>query len=87
MQYKQAAKIFPEHLLTEIQKYTEGCIVYIPNKIGSRKEWGLKTNAKTDISERNDNIRAEYRSGKSLRELSGKYFLSIDTIKKILYSQ
>ena len=87
MQYKQANKIFPEHLLTEIQKYAEGCIVYIPNRIGSRRAWGLKTNAKTEISQRNENIRTEYRGGKSLGELSGRYFLSIDTIKKILYSR
>jgi len=87
MQYKQANKIFPEYLLTEIQKYADGCIVYIPNKTGSRKEWGIKTNAKTEISERNKNIRSEYRDGKSLRELNDKYFLSIDTIRKIIYSK
>lgn len=87
MQYKQANKIFPQYLLAEIQKYAEGCIIYIPNKSGSRKEWGIKTNAKTEISERNENIRTEYRDGKSLRELSGKYFLAIDTIKKIIYSK
>ena len=87
MQYKQASKIFPEHLLTEIQKYADGCVVYIPNKNGSRKAWGLNTNAKTEISERNKNIRTEYRSGKSLRELNDKYFLSITTIKKIIYSK
>ena len=87
MQYKQASKIFPEYLLAEIQKYAEGCIVYIPNKRGSRKAWGIKTNAKAEISERNENIRTEYRSGKSLKELNGKYFLSVDTIKKIIYSK
>ena len=87
MRYKQANKIFPEYLLTEIQKYAEGCTVYIPNKHGSRKAWGSTTNAKAEIFERNKNIRTEYRSGKSLRELNGKYFLSIDTIKKIIYSQ
>ena len=87
MQYKQANKIFPEYLLTEIQKYADGCVVYIPNKNGSRKSWGIKTNAKTEISERNKNIRTEYRNGKSLRELNGKYFLAVDTIKKIIYSK
>ena len=87
MQYKQASKIFPEYLLTEIQKYADGCVVYIPNKNGRRKAWGIKTNAKTEISERNENIRTEYRNGKSLRELNGKYFLSVDTIKKIIYSK
>lgn len=87
MQYKQANTIFPQYLLKEIQKYAEGCIVYIPNKSGNRKEWGLTTNAKTEISERNENIRAEYKNGKSLKELSGKYFLAIDTIKKIIYSK
>lgn len=87
MQYNQGNKIFPKYLLKEIQKYAEGCTVYIPKKSGNRKEWGAKTNARTEISERNKNIRTEYRSGKSLRELSGKYFLSIDTIKKIIYSK
>jgi Mor family transcriptional regulator len=87
MQYKQANKIFPQSLLTEIQKYAEGCIVYIPNKDGSRKAWGITTNAKTEISERNENIRVEHKSGKSLRELTNKYYLSINTIKKIIYSK
>ena len=87
MQYKQANKIFPQHLLTEMQKYAEGCIIYIPNKKGSRKEWGIKTNAKIEIAERNEKIRTAYRNGKSLRELNNKYFLSIDTLKKIIYSK
>ena len=87
MQYKQAQKIFPQHLLREIQEYADGCLVYIPNKNGKRKPWGSKTNAKTEISERNENIRTEYRSGKSLRELNEKYFLSLDTLKKIVYSR
>ena len=87
MQYKKANKIFPQYLLTEIQKYADGCFIYIPNKNGSRKEWGAKTNAKIEISERNENIRTEYKGGKSLKELNNKYFLSIDTLKKIIYSK
>jgi len=85
VQYKQAHKIFPQHLLVEIQEYAEGCLIYIPNKKGKREPWGSKTNAKLEIYERNEKIRLEYRGGKSLRELSDTYFLSIDTLKKIIY--
>jgi len=87
MQYKQAKEIFPQHLLAEIQEYADGCLVYIPNKDGRRKPWGLKTNIKVELSERNKNIRADYKNGKSLRELHDKYFLSLDTLKKIIYSK
>jgi Mor family transcriptional regulator len=87
MQYKKATQVLPEYLVTEIQKYADGCIIYIPNKDGSRKAWGENTNAKSEISERNKNIRSEYRNKKTLNELSDKYFLSIDTIKKIIYSK
>jgi len=87
MQYRKANKIFPQHLLTEIQEYAAGCLIYIPNKNGKREEWGSKTNAKIEKAERNEKIRIEYKNGKSLRELNEKYFLSFDTLRKIIYSK
>ena len=87
MQYKKANDIFPQYLLIELQRYAEGCTVYIPKKSENRKEWGAATNTKSEISERNINIRGEFINGKSFRELSCKYFLSVETIRKIIYSK
>ena len=36
MKYVNAMEILPKELISEIQKYVEGNIIYIPNKSGKR---------------------------------------------------
>ena len=36
MKYVNASEILPKELISEIQKYVEGNIIYIPNKEGKR---------------------------------------------------
>ena len=86
MKYVNAMEILPKELISEIQKYVEGNIIYIPNKSGKRTGWGEKTGAKIKCRQRNNEIRNLYRNGYSLDELSKKYYLSVETIKKIIYS-
>lgn len=86
MKYVNASEILPKELISEIQKYVEGNIIYIPNKEGKRVGWGEKNGTKNKCRERNDEIRAKYKNGNSLDELSDIYYLSIETIKKIIYS-
>lgn len=86
MKYINAIEVLPKELISEIQKYVEGNIVYIPNKSGKRMEWGKRTGAKSKCRQRNNEIRRLYKSGESLDELSKKYYLAIETIKKIIYS-
>lgn len=87
MKYVKACEILPKHLIEEIQQYAEGCIVYIPNKNGCRREWGNKTGIKSELMNRNIKIKDDYKSGIFINDLSEKYNLSTETIKKIIYSR
>ena len=87
MKYIKAYDILPKYLLEEIQRYAEGCIVYIPNKIGNRKAWGDMNGTKNKLVNRNIQIRFDFKAGIVINQLSDKYSLSVETIKKIIYSR
>lgn len=84
MRYRNASDIFPDKLLKEIQKYSSGELIYIPEKT-KKKEWGSKSGAKDYYIKRNTEIRKKYQEGMSIQELSDLYGLSHDTIRRILY--
>ena len=84
MRYRNASEIFPDELLKEIQKYSSGELIYIPEK-SEKKEWGAKSGARNYYVERNAEIRRKHREGKSISELEQEYGLSHDTIRRILY--
>lgn len=42
MRYRNASEIFPDKLLKEIQKYSAGELIYIP-EANNKKRWGEKT--------------------------------------------
>ncbi|QAA33422.1 CD3324 family protein [Clostridium manihotivorum] len=85
MRYVKAETILPENLLKEIQKYVQGEYIYIPTENMFRKRWGEKSGARHQINERNVEIRDKYKAGHSVSELAEEFFLSIDSIKKIIY--
>lgn len=87
MKYVKACDVLPKHLLEEIQKYADGCAIYIPNRDGSRKEWGDTTGIKSELMLRNIQIKQDYKTGIYVDDLSEKYNLSSETIKKIIYSR
>lgn len=85
MKYRNASEIFPDELLREIQKYSSGELIYIPEE-GSRKHWGSKSGARAYYVERNSEIRRKFhKDNKKIRELADEYGLSTDTIRRILY--
>lgn len=84
MRYRNASDIFPDELLKEIQKYSAGELIYIPES-AEKKEWGSKSGARAYYIKRNAEIRRKYREGASIQELSEEYGLSHDTIRRILY--
>lgn len=86
MKYVKGNVIFPEKLLKEIQKYIQGEFVYIPQKDGSRKQWGEKSGQRERLARRNKEIREKFKNGVSIDRLTKSYHLSYDTIKKIVYS-
>jgi len=78
-------ELLPKELLLEIQKYVQGRSLYIPKLKAHHKKWGENTQSKDITSKRNDEIRAAFRDGSTIDELCGKYALSPDSIKKIVY--
>ncbi len=85
MRYVKVEKVLPEHLIIEIQKYIQGEYVYIPSRPGTRKKWGENSGSREQIRNRNENIRSKYKAGLTIKALAEEFFLSIDTIKKIIY--
>lgn len=84
MKYRNASAVFPDRLLHEMQKYAAGELIYIP-KENEHDAWGTKSGAKAYYATRNDEIRAKYRSGKTIQSLTDEYSLSVETIRRILY--
>lgn len=84
MRYRNASDIFPDKLLKEIQKYSTGELIYIPEK-NEKKQWGERSGARDYYVKRNAEIRRKYREGKTIMELAEEYGLSRDTIRRILY--
>lgn len=87
MRYVKATTILPEELLIEIQKYIQGATIYIPKQKRTYQKWGTLSGGRKRIDDRNICIKNEYKDGKSISQLSQDYFLSIETIKKIVYSK
>lgn len=87
MKYVNAQTVFPASLLTEMQKYVQGELVYIPKSPANYIEWGTNTGAKDVIAHRNERIVDAYKTGASVLSLAEGYSLSEDTIKKIVYGK
>ncbi|MDR6717160.1 MULTISPECIES: CD3324 family protein [Paenibacillus] len=87
MKYSKAESIFPEELLRIIQEYVQGELVYIPKPKEAHLKWGEKTESKSRVSARNAEIKSLFRNGVRIDELAGRYFLSCESIKKIVYTK
>lgn len=87
MKYVKATGILPESLLAEIQKYVQGETIYIPKAKISHEKWGTRSGGRKLLDERNQSIKSRFQAGTSISELAADYFLSAETIKKIVYSK
>ncbi|MDT8715123.1 hypothetical protein IAI10_00315 [Clostridium sp. 19966] len=87
MDYKNGLEIFPQELLGEIQKYISGGLVYIPQTENKRKEWGELSGVKLELRTRNSEIKQKFYAGVTMETLASEYCLSIETIKKIVYTK
>lgn len=86
MKYENGEDIFPEQLLKQIQKYVSGKLVYIPS--GDKKRaWGETSGYKQYLLERNHDIRKKFNDGINIEQLADEYYLSCDSVKKIVYSK
>lgn len=86
MKYTNAANVLPKNLIMEIQKYIQGETLYIPKQESEHKNWGSLSGGRQLLDQRNEAIRDAFNSNSSIEQLAQKHFLSIDTIKKIVYS-
>lgn len=86
MSYKNATEILPPDLLEMIQAHFSGGTIYIP-KASERKAWGELSGTKRDIQARNRAIMTLFKKGADISELADQFFLSVETIKKIVYSK
>ena len=87
MKYVKIETILPDYLIEEIQKYIQGEYVYIPAKVEERKKWGESSGSRVYIQNRNEDIRSKYANGYKIQNLAEEFFLSIDSIKKIVYAK
>jgi len=86
MKYENAKDLLPAEMLAEVQKYAGGKLLYIPVDNES-KSWGEASGYRQKLLKRNVMIVNRYKSGATLSELAEEYFLSLDSIKKIVYGK
>lgn len=87
MKYIKADSVLPIALVEELQSYIQGGYIYIPSRKDSKKKWGELSGCKYEIEQRNRKIRKDYQQGKSVDELADIYYLSVHSIRKIIYEK
>lgn len=85
MKYKNASDVLPDDLLKEVQKYAAGETLYFP-KDSARKKWGEDSGARSFFQQRNAEIRQKYLQRTSIERLADEYCLSVETVRKIVFS-
>ncbi len=86
MKYENAGDVLPEQLLREVQRYAAGKLLYVP-ALEEKRAWGESSGYREQLQKRNRMIRNKYAHGMTVSELADEYFLSLDSIKKIIYSR
>lgn len=84
MKYKKAQDILPQDLVLKLQEFFDGGYIYIPKKNDNKKYWGDNTGIKNNLKERNNNIYNDFNNGMTVTELSNKYYLVDNSIRRIL---
>ena len=72
--------------MEEVQKYAGGKLIYIP-KTEKSKGWGEASGYRDKLNKRNAAICSRYSSGSSIMEIAEEFFLSPETIKKLVYGK
>ena len=86
MKYIKADSVLPIALVEELQSYIQGGYIYVPSRKDSKKKWG-ELSCRYEIEQRNRKIRKDYQQGKSVDELADIYYLSVHSIRKIIYEK
>ena len=86
MNYANAADILPEDLLKRVQKFAAGKLIYVPETT-EKRPWGETSGYKQYLTERNQVIKEKFISGSTIENLADEYNLSVESIKKIVYTK
>ncbi len=86
MKYENAKDLLPPELLAEVQKVAGGKLLYVPIA-EEAKGWGTESGYRQKLMKRNQIIYNEYVAGRTVSELADEFFLSTDSIKKIVYGK
>ena len=84
MSYINAKEILPAYLLEEIQRYVKGEIIYVPKQNEEKIKWGIKNGSRKKYDKRNSDIKALRNGGMAVDEIARAYYLSADSIRKIV---
>ena len=87
MKYINANNVLPEDIIKAKQEYVDGEFLYIPRKDGKQKAWGEKSGIKDMLKDRNNEIFQKYNEGMTVRKLSLMYYLSEQSIRRIISEQ
>ncbi|MGP4040796.1 CD3324 family protein [Gracilibacillus sp. D59] len=86
MKETKAQALLPEELILALQEYIEGETIYIPKR-KERRKWGVQTGNREYYHRRNQQIRHAFKKGTTIHQLATDYYLSMETIKKIVYKR
>jgi Mor family transcriptional regulator len=87
MKYEKAQNILPQNIIETIQKYIDGGYIYIPRKNENKKYWGENTETKKCLKIRDKEIFNKYCTGLSVKNLSKQYYLTENSIRRIIKKQ
>lgn len=87
MKYINANDLLPGALVKELQRYIQGGYLYVPTNQAQQKRWGEVSGYRQELQQRNRQIAEEFQNGASMEALAKKYFLSVSTIRKIIYQK
>jgi Mor family transcriptional regulator len=84
MNYRNGKEVLPPELLKQLQDYVQGELVYIPKREDRRAGWGENNGTRLVMQWRNREIYKMYSEGLTIDELISQYYLSEDSIRKII---
>lgn len=83
MGYRRAEDVLPENILTLVQQYVDGEMLYIPRK-GDRRSQGSETCTRQELAKRNEQMYADYQLGSTIGELAERYYLTEKSVQRII---
>ena len=87
MKYVKAATVLPESLIAKFKSIYKVKQFTFQNKKQNIIDGVYTTGGRKQLDERNKAIKDAFKSGIAIHQLAEEYFLSGETIKKIVYSK